>query len=91
MWQSVFDLQLSVGDKDLRAVLTYLFLVVALRIVGKRELGGDQHASGSAAAAPERANAMTPPERGHGSTELRWRGGVERYSRPRTRGRPAWR
>jgi uncharacterized membrane protein YcaP (DUF421 family) len=39
MWQDIFDLQLSVGEKVLRAVLIYLFLVVALRIVGKRELG----------------------------------------------------
>ena len=39
MWQDLFDLQLSVGEKVLRAVLVYLFLVAALRIVGKRELG----------------------------------------------------
>lgn len=39
MWQALFDLQLSVGEKILRALLIYLFLVVALRIVGKRELG----------------------------------------------------
>jgi uncharacterized membrane protein YcaP (DUF421 family) len=39
MWQDLFDLQLSVGDKILRAVLIYIFLVAALRIVGKRELG----------------------------------------------------
>jgi uncharacterized membrane protein YcaP (DUF421 family) len=39
MWQDLFDLQLSVGDKILRAVLIYVFLVAALRIVGKRELG----------------------------------------------------
>lgn len=39
MWQAIFDLQLSVGEKILRALLIYLFLVVALRIVGKRELG----------------------------------------------------
>jgi uncharacterized membrane protein YcaP (DUF421 family) len=39
MWDSIFDLQLSVGEKVLRAVLIYVFLVVALRIVGKRELG----------------------------------------------------
>lgn len=39
MWQDLFDLQLSVGEKILRAALIYLFLVVALRIVGKRELG----------------------------------------------------
>jgi uncharacterized membrane protein YcaP (DUF421 family) len=39
MWQAIFDLQLSVGEKVLRALLIYLFLVIALRIVGKRELG----------------------------------------------------
>ncbi len=39
MWQDLFDLQLSVGDKILRALFIYLFLVVALRLVGKRELG----------------------------------------------------
>jgi len=39
MWQDIFDLQLSVGDKIVRALLIYVFLVVALRIVGKRELG----------------------------------------------------
>ena len=35
----MFDLQVSVGEKVLRALLIYLFLVIALRIVGKRELG----------------------------------------------------
>lgn len=39
MWPDIFDLQLSVGDKIIRAVLIYLFLVAALRVVGKRELG----------------------------------------------------
>ncbi|MGH3104664.1 MAG: DUF421 domain-containing protein [Gaiellaceae bacterium] len=39
MWQDLFDLQLSVGEKILRALLIYVFLVLALRIVGKRELG----------------------------------------------------
>ena len=39
MWPDLFDLQLSVGEKVLRALLIYLFLVAALRIVGKRELG----------------------------------------------------
>lgn len=39
MWQDLFDLQLSVGEKVLRALLIYLFLVIALRVVGKRELG----------------------------------------------------
>lgn len=39
MWHDIFHLQLSVGDKVVRAVLIYLFLVVVLRVVGKRELG----------------------------------------------------
>jgi uncharacterized membrane protein YcaP (DUF421 family) len=39
MWHAIFDLQLSVGEKVLRAVLIYLFLVIALRVIGKRELG----------------------------------------------------
>ena len=39
MWQHIWDLQLSVGEKVLRAVLIYAFLVIALRAVGKRELG----------------------------------------------------
>src|ERR1700710_3020138 len=38
MWNAMFDLHLSLGEKVLRAVLVYLFLVVALRLVGKREL-----------------------------------------------------
>lgn len=38
-WQDLFDLQLSVGEKILRALFIYLFLVAALRLVGKRELG----------------------------------------------------
>jgi uncharacterized membrane protein YcaP (DUF421 family) len=39
MWHDIFHLQVSAGEKVVRAVLIYLFLVVALRIVGKRELG----------------------------------------------------
>jgi len=39
MWQDLFDLQLTFGEKVLRALLIYAFLVVALRVVGKRELG----------------------------------------------------
>jgi uncharacterized membrane protein YcaP (DUF421 family) len=39
MWQDIFDLQVSAGEKVLRAVLIYLFLIAILRIVGKRELG----------------------------------------------------
>jgi uncharacterized membrane protein YcaP (DUF421 family) len=36
MWHDIFDLQLSVGEKVLRALLIDVFLIVALRIVGKR-------------------------------------------------------
>ena len=39
MWQHIFDLQVSAGEKVLRAILIYLFLIAILRIVGKRELG----------------------------------------------------
>jgi uncharacterized membrane protein YcaP (DUF421 family) len=38
-WHDLFALQVGVGEKVLRALLVYLFLVAALRIVGKRELG----------------------------------------------------
>jgi uncharacterized membrane protein YcaP (DUF421 family) len=38
MWSHMFDLHLSLGEKVIRAVVIYLFLVVALRLVGKREL-----------------------------------------------------
>ena len=34
----MFDLDLSLGEKVIRAVVIYLFLVIALRLVGKREL-----------------------------------------------------
>ena len=39
MWQNMFDLQVSAGEKVLRAILIYFFLIAILRIVGKRELG----------------------------------------------------
>ena len=39
MWGDIFDLQVSAGEKVLRAILIYLFLIAVLRIVGKRELG----------------------------------------------------
>jgi len=39
VWHSIFHLQISLGEKVVRSVLIYLFLVVALRIFGKRELG----------------------------------------------------
>lgn len=40
MLESMFDLQLPVLEKLLRPILVYLFLVVAFRLAGKRELGG---------------------------------------------------
>lgn len=39
MWHDMFALGPSVGEKILRAVAIYGFLLVALRIGGKRELG----------------------------------------------------
>jgi uncharacterized membrane protein YcaP (DUF421 family) len=39
MWHAIWHLDLSVAEKVLRSVLIYAFLVVALRVVGKRELG----------------------------------------------------
>src|SRR5579864_1063178 len=39
MWNAVFHLQISLGEKVLRTVLVYVFLLVALRVFGKRELG----------------------------------------------------
>src|SRR5690348_1660655 len=39
MWSSVFHIQISVGEKILRTVLVYLFMLIALRLAGKRELG----------------------------------------------------
>jgi uncharacterized membrane protein YcaP (DUF421 family) len=39
MWSHMFDLHLSLTEKAIRAVVIYLFLVIALRLVGKRELG----------------------------------------------------
>ena len=38
MWTDIFDLHLSLGEKVVRAVIIYLFLVIAVRLVGKREL-----------------------------------------------------
>ncbi len=38
MWNAMFDLDLSLAEKVIRAVVIYLFLVLALRLVGKREL-----------------------------------------------------
>jgi uncharacterized membrane protein YcaP (DUF421 family) len=39
MWNAIFHLPVSLSEKILRTILIYLFLVVALRIFGKRELG----------------------------------------------------
>jgi uncharacterized membrane protein YcaP (DUF421 family) len=39
MWNSIFHLDITVTEKVLRTVVIYAFLVFALRIAGKRELG----------------------------------------------------
>lgn len=39
MWHELFSLGPTVGEKILRAVLIYLFLLLVLRVAGKRELG----------------------------------------------------
>jgi uncharacterized membrane protein YcaP (DUF421 family) len=39
VWHDIFHLQVSATEKVVRTVLIYVFLVAALRIVGKRELG----------------------------------------------------
>ena len=39
VWHDIFSLQLTVGENVLRSLLVYLFLIVLLRLVGKRELG----------------------------------------------------
>jgi len=39
VWHSIFHLDLPVAEKIVRSILIYAFLVVALRVVGKRELG----------------------------------------------------
>ena len=39
MWHSIFHLQVGLGEKILRSVLIYVFLLFALRFFGKRELG----------------------------------------------------
>jgi uncharacterized membrane protein YcaP (DUF421 family) len=38
LWLDMFGLHLSASEKILRSVIVYVFLVVALRIFGKREL-----------------------------------------------------
>jgi uncharacterized membrane protein YcaP (DUF421 family) len=39
VWEDIWHLQVSAGEKVFRALLVYGFLVIALRVVGKRELG----------------------------------------------------
>jgi uncharacterized membrane protein YcaP (DUF421 family) len=39
VWHSIFHLTVPVAEKVIRSVLIYVFLIVALRLVGKRELG----------------------------------------------------
>jgi uncharacterized membrane protein YcaP (DUF421 family) len=39
MWRDIWHLQVSVDEKVVRSVLIYAFVVLALRIFGKRELG----------------------------------------------------
>ena len=39
MWHAMFHLQIGFSEKILRTILVYLFLLVALRLFGKRELG----------------------------------------------------
>jgi len=39
VWHDIFSIQIGVGDKILRSILIYVFLIAMLRIVGKRELG----------------------------------------------------
>ena len=38
MWNSIFVVGAPVAEKVLRPIVTYTFLVVALRVFGKREL-----------------------------------------------------
>jgi len=39
VWHAMFDMTVNGGEKVLRSILIYVFLIVALRVVGKRELG----------------------------------------------------
>jgi uncharacterized membrane protein YcaP (DUF421 family) len=39
MWHNIFALGVSVGEKVVRSALVYLFLLIAFRVFGKRELG----------------------------------------------------
>lgn len=38
MWHSMFVPEISVGEKILRPILVYLFLVIVVRLAGRREL-----------------------------------------------------
>jgi len=38
MWDNMFDLDLSILEKVLRPVFIYVFLIIGLRLAGKREL-----------------------------------------------------
>jgi uncharacterized membrane protein YcaP (DUF421 family) len=38
-WHDIWHLQVSLGEKVLRALIVYVVLIVALRVFGKRELG----------------------------------------------------
>lgn len=38
MWENMFGLELSIVEKMLRPIVVYLFLLVGLRLAGKREL-----------------------------------------------------
>jgi len=39
VWHAIWHLDPSVAEKIVRAILVYAFLIVAMRLVGKRELG----------------------------------------------------
>ena len=39
MWHAIFHMSIGAGEKVLRSVLIYVFLIAMLRVVGKRELG----------------------------------------------------
>ena len=39
MWHNIFSLPVPVGEKVVRALLIYAFLIIAFRLAGKRELG----------------------------------------------------
>jgi len=39
MWHNIFALGVSVGEKVIRSVLIYLFLLIAFRVFGKLTAG----------------------------------------------------